>query len=118
MILLDEAKSAIPRYCAIIGIGVSFVNVMGGFAVSQRMLNLFKRKGDSDFSPMLFIPGGVLLAVAQFGGAAYLKDADSIASLMCITAIGGLATQSTANGGCKLGMIGVATGMLTTLHTL
>lgn len=118
MILLEEAKTPVPRICAIMGVGVSFVNVMGGFAVSQRMLNLFKRAGDKDFSPLLFIPGSVLLAAAQFGGSAYLKDADSIASLMCITAIGGLATQSTANGGCKLGMIGVATGMITTLHTL
>jgi NAD(P) transhydrogenase len=118
MILLNEAQSTIPRVCAMMGVGVSFVNIMGGFAVSQRMLNLFRRAGDKDYSAMLFLPGSVLLAVAQFGGSAYLRDANSIASLMCIAAIGGLATQSTANSGCKLGMIGVAAGMVTTLNTL
>merc|ERR1719265_1501189 len=116
--LLNAASAPIPRICAIIGLGVSFVNVMGGFAVSQRMLNLFKRAGDKDYSPMLFIPGGVLLAMAQLGGAEYQRDVNSVASLMCIAAIGGLATQKTANSGCKLGMIGVCAGIITTLHTL
>merc|ERR1719326_144891 len=118
MMLLDEASGTIPRICAIIGVGVSFVNVMGGFAVSQRMLNLFKRAGDKDYSPMIFIPGAVLMVVAQVGGAEYLRDTNAIASLMCIAAIGGLAQQATANSGCKLAMIGVASGIITTLNTL
>merc|ERR1719421_1365294 len=67
---------------------------------------------------MIFIPGAVLMVVAQVGGAEYLRDTNAIASLMCIAAIGGLAQQATANSGCKLAMIGVASGIITTLNTL
>merc|ERR1719331_3697748 len=87
MILLNSSTSILVKLLAILGTGVSFVNVMGGFAVSQRMLNLFKRPGDKDFSPLIFVPGAILIAVAKFGGVQYLRDTNAIASLMCITAI-------------------------------
>merc|ERR1719272_1513528 len=118
MILLNEVETTVPRILAIIGVGVSFVNVIGGFAVSQRMLNLFKRKEDKDYSPLLLIPGGILHAAAQFGGTSFIRDVNSISALLCIAAIGCLASQKTANSGCKAGMIGVAASMITTLHTL
>merc|ERR1719510_1928172 len=45
-----------------LAVGVSAVNIVGGFVVSQRMLDLFKKPGDVDYSYMLLAPGGVLVA--------------------------------------------------------
>jgi len=46
-----------------LAVGASAVNVIGGFVVSQRMLNLFKKQGNKDYSPVLLILGLVLFHV-------------------------------------------------------
>jgi len=56
------------------------------------------------------VPGIVLVSAAVF----YAKDpqevgaVNTISALLCVAAIGGLASMSTANMGCKFGIIGVA----------
>merc|ERR1719343_796937 len=112
----------IPTALAMVAIVVSSVNIKGGFIVSQRMLNLFKRKGDKDFSPLFFIPGLVLIAMAFYGkfsmdaveGGKMLKAVNTVSALLCIAAIGGLATMTTANAGCKFGIVGVAGALVST----
>jgi len=92
----------------------SSVNIFGGFVVTQRMLNLFRRPGDEDHSHLFAIPGAALCAAPVMGFASV--DATGVASqLLCIAAIGGLSSMKTSQMGCKLGMVGMAGGMTTTL---
>jgi len=92
----------------------SSVNIFGGFAVTQRMLDLFKRPGDEDYSYVYAIPGIALCAAPVLGYAS--ADATGVVSqLLCIGAIGGLSSMKTAQMGVKLGICGMAGGMTTTL---
>merc|ERR1719336_836513 len=92
----------------------SAVNIAGGFIVTQRMLDLFKRPGDEDYSAMYAIPGLALVA-APLAGMATVDSTGVVSQLLCIGAIGGLSSMQTAQMGCKLGMVGMAGGLTTTL---
>jgi len=82
---------------ASISVLVSCVNIGGGFTVTQRMLDVFKRKGDvEEYNYLYAIPGGIFLGgflnahFNQIGGCyemAYLAS-----SLCCIGGIAGLAS--------------------------
>merc|ERR1719336_505840 len=92
----------------------SSVNIVGGFIVTQRMLDLFKRPGDEDYSYLFAIPALALVA-APLAGMATVDSVGVVSQLMCIGAIGGLSSMQTAQMGCKLGMVGMAGGLTTTL---
>jgi len=92
---------------------VSAVNIVGGFIVAQRMLDLFKRPGDEDYSHFMAVPAVVLAIGALLPGLE--KPLNACTSLFCIMAIGGLATMKTSQFGCKAGMAGVAGGVFSTL---
>jgi NAD(P) transhydrogenase len=99
---------------AMIAIAFSAVNIVGGFVVSQRMLNLFKKQGEEEFSAMLLLPG-LLLIAAPCWDQTLIAPAGAISGLLCVAAIGGLASMSSANAGCKFGIIGVAGSLAATL---
>merc|ERR1719468_967473 len=111
----DSAKAL-----AMIAVLVSTTNIMGGFIVSQRMLNLFKKAGDQDWTPFMLIPGLILVCVAVVyrDHAETLGAINSLSASLCVAAIAALAAMSTANAGCKFGIIGVAGALTTTLVTL
>eukprot|EP01095_Lingulamoeba_sp_RSL-Kostka_P006586 TRINITY_DN2072_c1_g1_i2.p1 TRINITY_DN2072_c1_g1~~TRINITY_DN2072_c1_g1_i2.p1 ORF type:complete len:1081 (-),score=550.07 TRINITY_DN2072_c1_g1_i2:176-3418(-) len=100
---------------------ISAVNIGGGFLITQRMLNMFRREGDPpDYNYLYMIPAGVF-------GAGYLATMGSqnvdemgflASSLLCISAIGGLSSQKTARLGNALGMLGVSTGIMATLGSI
>lgn len=92
----------------------SAVNIVGGFIVTQRMLDLFKRPGDEDHSYLMAIPGAALVA-APIAGMATLDGTGVVSQLLCIGAIGGLSSMSTAQMGVKLGICGMAGGLTTTM---
>merc|ERR1719272_1816087 len=117
MILLNKVTEPVAKVLAVIGVVVSMVNVIGGFAVSQRLLNLFRRPGEADYSAMLFLPGAVIIACAVLRQDLQ-RGVNSIASVMCIAAIGCLASMKTSNSGCKLAMIGVLCGFITAILDL
>merc|ERR1719498_315082 len=113
MMLLPTATGSSFALAAL-ATSASAVNIAGGFVVTQRMLDLFKRPGDEDYSYLYAVPG-VALCAAPFMGFASV-DATGVASqLLCIGAIGGLSSMTTAQMGCKLGMCGMAGGLTTTL---
>merc|ERR1719223_1718000 len=125
LLLLHEAEESGDEgvgvwILAMIAVLFSTSNIVGGFIVSQRMLNLFKRGGEKDYSPMMLVPGIVPVSAAVF----YAKDpqevgaVNTISALLCVAAIGGLASMSTANMGCKFGIIGVAGCLAATFATL
>ncbi|KAF6018055.1 hypothetical protein EB796_023616 [Bugula neritina] len=103
---------------------ISSINIGGGFVVTQRMLDMFKRPTDPpEYNKMYAIPGlafiGAYGVAAQTGlypevhQAAYLG-----ASLCCIGSLTGLSSQSTARVGNALGIMGVSSGVAATLGLL
>jgi len=102
---------------------ISSINIGGGFLITKRMLDMFRRPGDpTDVNYLYFIPAAAV--VAGYAGAKGLgyenvyPMAGLAASIMCIGSIGGLASQTTARLGNSLGMAGVGTGILATVGQL
>lgn len=103
---------------------ISSINIGGGFLVTQRMLDMFKRPTDPpEYNSLYFIPAAALL-----GGYSYAAYAGSYpdihqmtylaASLCCVGALTGLSSQKTSRIGNALGMIGVSSGVAATLGLL
>ncbi|ACI65927.1 predicted protein [Phaeodactylum tricornutum CCAP 1055/1] len=118
-----DTKGLIPdspaHWLGAIATALSFVNVAGGFLVSGKMLELFRRQNEpKDFFELYAIPTSVILAglgIAGFSGVGNLDTMTGtvgIASaICCIAAIAGLANQETARTGNVLGMAGVTFGL-------
>lgn len=103
--------------------GISTVNIAGGFLVSTKMLDLFKREDDPPEHYELYaIPAGAFLGTYAITHGLGYAEVDKVAAILggvcCIGGIGGLATQETARLGNVLGMTGVALGISSTLFTL
>jgi NAD(P) transhydrogenase len=113
-LLIIPSSTGVPFALASLATIVSSVNIFGGFVVSQRMLDLFKRPGDQDHSYLFAIPASMLIA-APIMGVVSPEISGSISALMCLGAIGGLASFETAQMGCKLGMAGMAGGLTATM---
>ncbi|KAL8607666.1 hypothetical protein ACOMHN_039340 [Nucella lapillus] len=103
---------------------ISSINIGGGFLVTQRMLDMFKRPDDPPEYKMLYgIP-----AVSFLAGYGYLAQSGAYpdihqmaylaASLCCVGALTGLSSQTTSRLGNALGMIGVSSGVAATLGLL
>eukprot|EP01129_Flabellula_baltica_P000264 TRINITY_DN1029_c0_g1_i1.p1 TRINITY_DN1029_c0_g1~~TRINITY_DN1029_c0_g1_i1.p1 ORF type:complete len:1096 (-),score=254.78 TRINITY_DN1029_c0_g1_i1:36-3323(-) len=102
---------------------LSLINVFGGFSITQRMLEMFRRAGDPPEYTYLFgIPAA--LFIGGFVAAAYNEytGMESIAylasSLCCLFALAGLSSQATARVGNALGLTGVSIGLVTTMNLL
>merc|ERR1719223_618676 len=116
------------KVMAAVSAGVSAINIVGGFVVTQRMLNLFKRKEDKDYSALMFLPGLILVGYAiqssdiLNGGRdkneEMIEVNNTICSCLCIFAIVCLASQKSANVGAKFGMVGVICACVNTLIVL
>uniref|UniRef100_A0A1Y1K8Q6 proton-translocating NAD(P)(+) transhydrogenase n=1 Tax=Photinus pyralis TaxID=7054 RepID=A0A1Y1K8Q6_PHOPY len=102
---------------------ISFINIFGGFVVTKRMLDMFKRPEDPpEYNVLYAIPAALFLGgygwaasqgLSEVHQAAYLA-----ASLCCVGALGGLSSQKTSRLGNNLGMIGVTGGIAATLGQL
>jgi len=114
LILMEKTDSSEAYILAVLALVVSAVNIIGGFVVSQRMLNLFKKPGEKDYSAMMLVPGLVFVIVV-LTRPELLKAVSTVSALLCVSAIGALAAMSTANAGCKFGMLGVFGAMISTM---
>lgn len=103
---------------------LSAVNIVGGFIVTTKMLDMFKRPTDPpEFYHLYGIPAA---GAAAFYGAGTLSGhvpeidsaAATLSGLLCIGGIGGLSSQSTARLGAVSGQAGVALGIMSTLGHL
>merc|ERR1712061_50292 len=99
---------------------ISFINVFGGFIVTGRMLDMFKRQTDPPEHNYLYgIPAGAFLASCGYAVAQGYPEVHKMAylasSLCCVGALAGLSSQPTARLGKALGMIGVTGGVTCTL---
>merc|ERR1719239_2112781 len=102
---------------------ISFINVFGGFIVTARMLDMFKRPDDPpEYNSLMGIPAGTFLASYGWAVSQGYPEVHQMAylasSLCCIGALGGLSAQPTARLGNALGMIGVSSGIAATLGLL
>ncbi|XP_060092011.1 NAD(P) transhydrogenase, mitochondrial isoform X1 [Heteronotia binoei] len=111
-----------PQSLATLAAFVSSVNIAGGFLVTQRMLDMFKRPTDPpEYHYLYLLPAGAF--VGGYGAA--LQSGYNVEQMMylgsglcCVGALAGLSTQGTARLGNALGMIGVAGGLAATLGGL
>merc|ERR1712038_728318 len=102
---------------------ISFINVFGGFIVTARMLDMFKRPGDpKEYNYLYGIPGAAFLAYYGYAVSQGYPEVHQMAylasSLCCVGALAGLSAQPTARVGNALGMIGVTGGVACTLGQL
>jgi len=102
---------------------ISFVNIFGGFIVTQRMLDMFRRPTDPpEYNAMMGIPAATFLAAYGYAVSQGYPEVHQMAylasGLSCIGALGGLSSQPTARLGNALGIIGVTSGIAATLGLL
>jgi NAD(P) transhydrogenase len=110
----------IPQMFGAASVLLAFVNISGGFLITKRMLDMFRRATDPPEFPWLYaVPGlvfgGGFLAAASTGAAGLVQAGYLVSSVLCITSLSGLASQATARMGNMLGMLGVGTGVLSSL---
>ncbi|XP_065163521.1 NAD(P) transhydrogenase, mitochondrial-like [Atheta coriaria] len=99
---------------------ISFINVFGGFVVTKRMLDMFKRPGDPpEYNSLYAIPAALFMGGYGYAAMANLAEVHQAAylaaSLCCVGALAGLSSQTTSRLGNNLGIIGVAGGIAATL---
>jgi H+-translocating NAD(P) transhydrogenase len=103
---------------------LSTVNIVGGFIVTRKMLDMFKRPDDPpEYFHLYGVPAGVALGLYSIGSLSGKfpqidTAAGTLSGLLCIGGIAGLASQKTARLGAVSGQAGVALGVASTLGHL
>ncbi|KAJ7446832.1 PNTB-domain-containing protein, partial [Mycena galericulata] len=110
----------IPQALGALSVLLASVNVAGGFIITKRMLDMFKRSTDPpEYSWLYGVPAivfaGGFLAAASTGMAGLVQAGYLTSSVLCIGSLSGLASQGTARQGNSLGMLGVGSGILASL---
>jgi NAD(P) transhydrogenase len=110
----------VPQVLGALSVLLASVNVAGGFVITKRMLDMFKRPTDPpEYSWLYGIPAvvftGGFLAAASTGMAGLVQAGYLTSSMLCIASLSGLASQATARQGNALGILGVGSGILASL---
>ena len=110
----------IPQALGAASVLMAFVNIGGGFVITKRMLDMFKRPTDPAEYPWLYAVPGVLfgggyIAAAATGMAGLVQAGYLVSSILCISSISGLSAMNTARQGNLLGILGVGSGVLASL---
>lgn len=108
--------STSAQWLAAVAAFISSINITGGFIITQRMLDMFKRPTDPpEYNYLYALPALTTLAAYAYGINNGHSDVTNMtylaASLCCVGALGGLSSQPTARLGNSLGMIGVTAGL-------
>uniref|UniRef100_A0A672JGJ0 proton-translocating NAD(P)(+) transhydrogenase n=1 Tax=Salarias fasciatus TaxID=181472 RepID=A0A672JGJ0_SALFA len=119
---IEAEMKLFAKQCLDVDIIITTALIPGGFLVTQKMLDMFKRPTDPpEHNYLYLLPGGVFVG----GYAAALQSGYNIEQMMylgsglcCVGALAGLSNQSTARLGNALGMMGVAGGIAATLGAL
>ena len=110
----------LPQTLGALSVLLAFVNVSGGFVITKRMLDMFRRPTDPpEYQWLYAIPGilfgGGYIAAASTGLAGLVQAGYLASSVLCIGALTGLGSQTTARSGNMLGILGVTSGVLASL---
>lgn len=110
----------IPQTLGALSVLLAFVNISGGFVITKRMLDMFRRPTDPKEYPWLYsIPallfGGGYVAAVSTGMAGLVQAGYLVSSVLCVASLSGLASQVTARRGNLLGILGVFSGILASL---
>ncbi|GMT04459.1 hypothetical protein PENTCL1PPCAC_26633 [Pristionchus entomophagus] len=102
---------------------ISSINIGGGFLVTKRMLDMFRRPTDPpEYNSLYAVPALLFLGGYGYGltiGASSIHSLTYLgSSLCCVGALAGLSSQGSARVGNALGMTGVAGGLAATLGML
>ena len=103
---------------------LSTVNIVGGFIVTTKMLDMFKRPDDPpEYYHYYGYPAAATMGLYGIGSlSGKFPEMDAAAAtlsgLLCIGGIGGLASQTTARLGAVSGQAGVALGIASTFGHL
>ena len=113
----------VPQGLATAAAFISSINIGGGFIITQRMLNMFKRPTDPpEYNYLYLIPGATSVGLYAWASQQGYHDINHLAylaaSLCCVGALGGLSHQTTARLGNALGMVGVSLGLAATLGAI
>lgn len=115
----------VPQALAFSAVGLSFVNLAGGFIVTKKMLDMFRRPDDPpEYHHYMLAPPATAIGVYSLmkltGTApAGATEAMALASgLGCVSGIASMSSQQGSRLAVYLGMGGVATGLTTTLFTM
>lgn len=112
-----------PQALAALAAFISSINIGGGFLVTKRMLDMFRRPTDPpEYNYLYGIPALSFLGAYGYASTMGLPDVHQAvylaASLCCVGALSGLSSQKTSRLGNTLGMIGVSSGLAATLGIL
>jgi NAD(P) transhydrogenase len=110
-----------PTALAAAAVAVSSVNIVGGFIITQRMLDMFRRPTDPpEYASLYMMPAATM--IGGYGALKYglgIEDAHGVAyvasGVMCIGGIAAMSTMDTSRIGVPIGMMGVGTGIAATL---
>ncbi|CAL1704605.1 unnamed protein product [Somion occarium] len=110
----------VPQALGALSVLLASVNVAGGFVITKRMLDMFKRPTDPpEYAWLYGIPAivftGGFLTAASSGMSGLVQAGYLTSSLLCIGSLSGLASQATARQGNILGILGVSSGILASL---
>ncbi|KNZ71823.1 NAD(P) transhydrogenase, mitochondrial, partial [Termitomyces sp. J132] len=110
----------IPQTLGALAVLLASINVAGGFIITKRMLDMFKRATDPpEYTWLYGIPGivftGGFLTAASTGMDGLVQAGYLTSSILCIGSLSGLASQTTARQGNALGVLGVTSGILASL---
>jgi NAD(P) transhydrogenase len=118
----------IPAGLAATSVFFSAINIFGGFLITRRLLDMFKRPTDpAEYNYLYGIPGvvfgaGYLLTLLSGAYGYNITNINEMAylasSLCCILSLGGLSSQRTARFGNAMGILGVSIGVLATIGSM
>ena len=111
MLAAALTETPLGKTMGMLAVALAAVNVFGGFLVTRRMLEMFKKKGSKSSGSQ---------ARSQGGGAASMSMnlvtlLYLIASVCFIQALKGLSHPTTSRRGNLFGMLGMAMAILTTV---
>eukprot|EP00968_Pinguiococcus_pyrenoidosus_P019223 scaffold2048_cov224-Pinguiococcus_pyrenoidosus.AAC.6 len=103
-------------------VALSAINIAGGSLVTQKMLEMFRRKDDPPeyneyyYAPLAVVGSGYL--ATKLAGLGFMDEVMPILSgLGCIGGISALSSQETARMGNVIGLSGISFGLLGTFCT-
>jgi len=115
----------VPQVMAAAAVTLSAVNLAGGFIVTQKMLEMFRRPDDPvEYNHYLLLPAGAAVVAAGGMGLAGVAPAGlgpTLAlgsALGCIGGISCLSSQATARMGIPVGLSGVGLGLAAALGSM